>query len=237
MLEIKNLTKSYEKGKEIIKALNMKINAGEIVGFIGHNGAGKTTTIKCIVGIHDFDSGDIFIDGRSFIENPIACKKVIAYVPDNPDIYENLTGLEYLNMVADIFNISREDREKSIREYSEKFEMINALQDNISTYSRGMKQKIVLISAFIHKPKLLILDEPFVGLDPNASFELKNIMKEICNKGGAVLFSTHVLEVAENLCTNILIIKNGEIIAEGETKSIIGNRTLEEIYLENYYVK
>ncbi|QQK09055.1 ABC transporter ATP-binding protein [Miniphocaeibacter halophilus] len=237
MLEIKNLTKSYEKGKEIIKNLNIEIKSGEIVGFIGHNGAGKTTMIKCIVGIHDFEKGDIFIDGISLLEDPISCKKVMAYVPDNPDIYENLTGLEYLNMVADIFNISTEDREKYIRKYSESFEILNALQDNISTYSRGMKQKIVLISALIHNPKLLILDEPFVGLDPNASFELKKIMREICANGGAVLFSTHVLEVAQNLCTNILIIKNGEIIAEGETKAIIGKKTLEEIYLENYYVK
>lgn len=237
ILEIKNLTKSYEKGKEIIKNLNIEIKSGEIVGFIGHNGAGKTTMIKCIVGIHDFEKGDIFIDGISLLEDPISCKKVMAYVPDNPDIYENLTGLEYLNMVADIFNISTEDREKYIRKYSESFEILNALQDNISTYSRGMKQKIVLISALIHNPKLLILDEPFVGLDPNASFELKKIMREICANGGAVLFSTHVLEVAQNLCTNILIIKNGEIIAEGETKAIIGKKTLEEIYLENYYVK
>lgn len=237
ILEVKNLVKSYEKGKNIVKNIDLDIYQGDLVGFIGHNGAGKTTTIKCIVGIHEFDKGEIFINGYSVKNNPIECKKNIAYVPDNPEIYENITGLEYLNMVADIFDISSKTREIRIKKYSDEFEMYNVLKDNISTYSRGMKQKIVLISAFIHNPKFLILDEPFSGLDPNASYILKKLMKKICNNGGAILFSTHVLEVAQNLCNHILIIKEGNIIAKGKTKEIIGKKTLEEIYLESYNVK
>lgn len=237
ILEVRNLVKSYEKNKDIIKRINIDINPGDLVGFIGHNGAGKTTTIKCLVGIHKFDYGEIIIDGYSIKENPLECKKILAYVPDNPDIYENMTGLEYLNMVSDIFGISTELREERIEKYARELELYNALRDNISTYSRGMKQKIVLISAFIHTPKFLILDEPFVGLDPNASFVLKKLMKELCNNGGAILFSTHVLEVAQNLCNNILIIKEGNIIARGDTKKIVGDKSLEEIYLESYNVK
>ncbi len=236
ILEIKNLFKSYDGKNSIIKDVSFSINEGEIVGFIGHNGAGKTTIIKSIVGIHNFDKGDILIGGVNLKDNPLECKEQIAYVPDNPELYENMTGLEYLHMVSNIFKISIEDRVERIKEYSEKFEMYNSLENSISTYSRGMKQKIVIISALIHKPKLLILDEPFVGLDPNASFVLKKAMKELKKEGGSILFSTHVLEVAQNLCTNILIIKNGNIITQGETKDIIGDKTLEEIYLESYHV-
>lgn len=237
ILEVKNLIKSYEKNKPIVKNISFNIESGQLVGFIGHNGAGKTTTIKCIVGINDFENGNILIDGNSLKEDPIKCKEVISYVPDNPDIYESLTGLEYLNMVSDIFNIPVDIRKERIEDLANKLELQNALDDNISTYSHGMKQKIVLIAALIHNPRLLILDEPFVGLDPNATFVLKNIMKELCKNGGAILFSTHILEVAENLCTDIIIIKDGNIIEKGDTKDIVGSKSLEEIYMENYYEK
>ncbi len=237
ILEVKNLIKSYEKNKPIVKNISFNIESGQLVGFIGHNGAGKTTTIKCIVGINDFENGNILIDGNSLKEDPIKCKEVISYVPDNPDIYESLTGFEYLNMVSDIFNIPVDIRKERIEDLANKLELQNALDDNISTYSHGMKQKIVLIAALIHNPRLLILDEPFVGLDPNATFVLKNIMKELCKNGGAILFSTHILEVAENLCTDIIIIKDGNIIEKGDTKDIVGSKSLEEIYMENYYEK
>lgn len=237
ILEVKDLIKSYEKNRQIVKNISFNIEAGQLVGFIGHNGAGKTTTIKCIVGIVDYENGDILIDDHNLKEDPIKCKEVISYVPDNPDIYESLTGLEYLNMVSDIFNIQTDIRKEKIEDLAQKLELQNALNDNISTYSHGMKQKIVLIAALIHEPKLLILDEPFVGLDPNATFVLKNIMKDLCSKGGAILFSTHILEVVENLCTDIIIIKEGNIITKGKTKDITLSKSLEEIYMENYYEK
>ena len=214
MLKIINLSKSY-KNKKAIENISIEVNKGEVFGFIGHNGAGKTTTIKSIVGIHNFEEGDILINSKSIKENPIECKKDIAYIPDNPDIYESLTGIQYLNFIADIFKVSKNEREEKIKYYSEKFEINKALGDLISSYSHGMKQKLAIISALIHSPKVLILDEPFVGLDPKASFILKEIMKEFCNNGGCIFFSTHVLEVAEKICDKIGIIKGGKLMAYG----------------------
>ena len=212
MLKINNLSKTYKGGKKAVSNLNIEISSGDIYGFIGHNGAGKTTTIKCVVGIHDFDEGEILIDGVSVKENPIRCKSKIAYIPDNPDIYEYLTGIQYLNFIADVFKVPADVREKRIREYSEIFEITGSLGDLVLSYSHGMKQKLAIISALVHHPKLLILDEPFVGLDPKASIALKEIMRNICNEGGAIFFSTHVLDVAEKLCNKIAIRKNDELV-------------------------
>lgn len=232
MLEIKNLSKSYSGGKKAVDNLSLDVKSGEIFGFIGHNGAGKTTTIKSIVGIHEFEEGEININSISVKENPIECKKQIAYIPDNPDIYECLTGIQYLNFIADIYEVSKNEREKRVKDYSKRFEIENALGNLISSYSHGMKQKLVLISALIHKPKLLILDEPFVGLDPKAAHTLKEIMKELCREGSAIFFSTHVLEVAEKLCDRIAIIKGGNLVSYGNTKEIVGDSSLEEIFME-----
>ena len=231
MLKIINLSKSY-KNKKAIENISIEVNKGEVFGFIGHNGAGKTTTIKSIVGIHNFEEGDILINSKSIKENPIECKKDIAYIPDNPDIYESLTGIQYLNFIADIFKVSKNEREEKIKYYSEKFEINKALGDLISSYSHGMKQKLVIISALIHTPKVLILDEPFVGLDPKASFILKEIMKEFCNNGGCIFFSTHVLEVAEKICDKIGIIKGGKLMAYGKTNEVVGDKSLENIFME-----
>ena len=231
MLKIINLSKSY-KNKKAIENISIEVNKGEVFGFIGHNGAGKTTTIKSIVGIHNFEEGDILINSKSIKENPIECKKDIAYIPDNPDIYESLTGIQYLNFIADIFKVSKTEREEKIKYYSEQFEINKALGDLISSYSHGMKQKLVIISALIHSPKVLILDEPFVGLDPKASFILKEIMKEFCNNGGCIFFSTHVLEVAEKICDKIGIIKGGKLISYGKTNEVIGDKSLENIFME-----
>ena len=231
MLKIINLSKSY-KNKKAIDNISIEVNKGELFGFIGHNGAGKTTTIKSIVGIHNFEEGDILINSKSIKENPIECKKDIAYIPDNPDIYESLTGIQYLNFIADIFKVSKNEREEKIKYYSEKFEINKALGDLISSYSHGMKQKLAIISALIHSPKVLILDEPFVGLDPKASFILKEIMKEFCNNGGCIFFSTHVLEVAEKICDKIGIIKGGKLMAYGKTNEVIGDKSLENIFME-----
>ncbi|MFQ6871841.1 ABC transporter ATP-binding protein [Romboutsia timonensis] len=231
MLKIINLSKSY-KNKKAIENISIEVNKGEVFGFIGHNGAGKTTTIKSIVGIHNFEEGDILINSKSIKENPIECKKDIAYIPDNPDIYESLTGIQYLNFIADIFKVSKNEREEKIKYYSEKFEINKALGDLISSYSHGMKQKLAIISALIHSPKVLILDEPFVGLDPKASFILKEIMKEFCNNGGCIFFSTHVLEVAEKICDKIGIIKGGKLMAYGKTNEVIGDKSLENIFME-----
>ena len=231
MLKIINLSKSY-KNKKAIENISIEVNKGEIFGFIGHNGAGKTTTIKSIVGIHNFEEGDILINSKSIKENPIECKKDIAYIPDNPDIYESLTGIQYLNFIADIFKVSKNEREEKIKYYSEQFEINKALGDLISSYSHGMKQKLVIISALIHSPKVLILDEPFVGLDPKASFILKEIMREFCNNGGCIFFSTHVLEVAEKICDKIGIIKGGKLMAYGKTNEVIGDKSLENIFME-----
>ena len=231
MLKIINLSKSY-KNKKAIENISIEVNKGEVFGFIGHNGAGKTTTIKSIVGIHNFEEGDILINSKSIKENPIECKKDIAYIPDNPDIYESLTGIQYLNFIADIFKVSKNEREEKIKYYSEKFEINKALGDLISSYSHGMKQKLSIISALIHSPKVLVLDEPFVGLDPKASFILKEIMKEFCNNGGCIFFSTHVLEVAEKICDKIGIIKGGKLMAYGKTNEVIGDKSLENIFME-----
>ena len=233
MLKINNLSKTYKGGKKAVSNLNIEISSGDIYGFIGHNGAGKTTTIKCVVGIHDFDEGEILIDGVSVKENPIRCKSKIAYIPDNPDIYEYLTGIQYLNFIADVFKVPADVREKRIREYSEIFEITGSLGDLVLSYFHGMKQKLAIISALVHHPKLLILDEPFVGLDPKASIALKEIMRNICNEGGAIFFSTHVLDVAEKLCNKIAIIKNGELVVSGKMNEFVKDgETLESVFME-----
>lgn len=231
MLKIINLSKSY-KNKKAIDNISMEVKEGEIFGFIGHNGAGKTTTIKSIVGIHDFEEGDILINSKSIKKNPLECKKEIAYIPDNPDLYEALTGIGYLNFIADIFKVDKKIREERIKYYSEKFEIDKALGDLISSYSHGMKQKLAIISALIHSPKILILDEPFVGLDPKASFTLKEIMRDFCNRGGCIFFSTHVLEVAEKICDKIAIIKDGKLISCGSIDEVKGDKSLENIFME-----
>ena len=231
MLEIKNFTKRYGKGAPAVDGLTLTVNGGEIYGFIGHNGAGKSTTIKAVVGALGFEDGDIFIDGKSVKTDPIACKQVTAYIPDNPDIYDHLTGIQYLNFVCDIFSVGNERNER-IKKYASDFEIEKNLGDLISTYSHGMKQKLVLISALIHTPKLLVLDEPFVGLDPIASHRLKEIMKELCLSGSAIFFSTHVLEVAEKLCDRVGIIKGGKLVKEGTMAEIAGDKSLESLFLE-----
>jgi len=232
MLEIKNFTKIYPNGKVGAKNINITVESGDIFAFIGHNGAGKTTTIKSIVGINDITSGDILVDGISIKDSPMQVKEMIAYIPDNPDIYLQLTGLQYINFIADIFGVEQNRRKELTQKYAEIFEMTNELNSQISSYSHGMRQKLVLISAFIHEPKLLVLDEPFVGLDPKASFLVKQIMQEFVLNGGAIFFSTHVLDVAEKLCNKVAIIKNGEIIAEGNMEDIKQNSSLEEVFLE-----
>ena len=232
MLKVVNYSKVYKGNKEAVNNVSIEVEPGVIFGFIGHNGAGKTTTIKSIVGILNFDEGEIIIDGISIKEEPIKCKKIIAYIPDNPDLYDSLTGIQYLNFISDIYNVSKINRENLIKKYGEAFEITKSLGDLISSYSHGMKQKLAITSALIHRPKLLILDEPFVGLDPKASHTLKEIMKRMCSEGGAVFFSTHVLEVAEKLCNKIAIIKDGAIVASGETKKVIGDNTLENVFME-----
>ena len=232
MLKIKEFTKIYTGGKKAVDNLNLEVKAGDIYGFIGHNGAGKTTTIKAIAGVLDFKFGDIEINGISIKKKSEKCKEQMAYIPDNPDLYEHLTGIQYLNFIGDIFKIKKQEREEAIKKYGDMFEITSNLGDLISSYSHGMKQKLAIISALIHKPKLLILDEPFVGLDPKAAHILKGIMKELCKEGGAIFFSTHVLEVAEKLCNKIAIIKGGKLIASGETEKIIGNNSLEDVFME-----
>ena len=231
MLKLINFTKIYSNGKIGAKDITLTVSPGDIFAFIGHNGAGKTTTIKSIVGINDFNSGDIQINGLSMKENPIECKKLIAYVPDNPDIYNALTGIQYINLIADIFNVDKNTRTDLTNKYAKMLELDKNLNDPISTYSHGMRQKLVLISAFVHSPKLLVLDEPFVGLDPKASFTVKEIFKEFTNNGGAIFFSTHVLEVAEKICNKVAIIKDGSLIANGTMKEIKQDQTLEEVFL------
>lgn len=232
MLRINNFSKVYSNGKYGAKNINLEVKSGDIFAFIGQNGAGKTTTIKSIVGINDLTEGDILINNISIKTNPLEAKKCIAYVPDNPDIYNSLTGLQYINLVADIFKVEKENRQKITNNLAEEFEIVNELNNPISTYSHGMKQKLVLISAFVHSPKLLILDEPFVGLDPKASFKVKEIMKDFAKNGGAIFFSTHILEVAEKLCNKVAIIKNGEIIANGTMAQIKKDKSLENVFLE-----
>ena len=231
MLRIENLTKKFGD-KKAVDSLSLHIEPGEIYGFIGHNGAGKTTTIKSIVGILKFDEGEILVDGMSVKENPIECKKKIAYIPDNPVLYEFMTGISYLNFIADIYNVSSQDRTERIKKYGDLLELTDDLAQPISAYSHGMKQKLAIISAWIHNPKLIIMDEPFVGLDPKSSHILKEMMRDVCDKGGAIFFSTHVLEVAEKLCDKIAIIKNGQLIKSGTMEEVKGDESLEAVFLE-----
>nr|WP_300834459.1 ABC transporter ATP-binding protein [uncultured Acetatifactor sp.] len=232
MLEIKNLTKTYKGGKTAVDDLSLTVRAGDIYGFIGHNGAGKTTTIKAVVGIHDFDKGEIRVDGKDVRTQSLACKKAMAYIPDNPDIYEYLTGIQYLNFLADIYQVPGKEREERIRREAEDFGIYSVLGDLVSTYSHGMRQKLALTGALIHEPKLLVLDEPFVGLDPEASLLLKRKMHAFCEKGSAIFFSTHVLEVAEKLCNRIAVISGGKLIVEGDTKELTRDKSLEDVFME-----
>ncbi len=231
MLRIEHLTKTYG-GKRAVDDLSLHILPGEIYGFIGHNGAGKTTTIKAACGILQYDSGEIYVDGISIKENPLVCKSKLAYIPDNPDLYEFMTGIQFLNFVADIFGVSASDRQSRIRRYADAFELTADLAQPVSAYSHGMKQKLAIISALIHEPKLIIMDEPFVGLDPKASHLLKEMMREICDGGGAIFFSTHVLEVAEKLCDKVAIIKGGRLIKSGTMEEVKGDTSLETVFLE-----
>jgi ABC-2 type transport system ATP-binding protein len=232
MLEIRHFSKSYGGDKKAADDVSLTVTSGDIYGFIGHNGAGKSTTIRAVVGVLDFTEGEIYIDGHSVKDEPIACKQVTAYIPDNPDLYESLTGIQYLNFIADVFGIDAAEREKRIRYYADTFEITDALGDLIGSYSHGMKQKVAIISALIHEPKLLVLDEPFVGLDPKATFTLKEIMRDMCARGAAVFFSTHVLDVAEKLCNKVAIIKHGKIIDSGTMEEITEGHSLEETFLE-----
>ena len=231
MLKIENFTKKYGE-KKAVDHLSLHIEKGNIYGFIGHNGAGKTTTLKSVVGIMEFEEGEIYIDGQSIKQNPLACKKQMAYIPDNPDLYEYLTGIKYLNFIADVYGVSQQDRTERIEKYADLFELTDSLKEPISAYSHGMKQKLVIISAWIHEPKLILMDEPFVGLDPKASHLLKGMMRELCDRGGAIFFSTHVLEVAEKLCDKIAIIKGGKLLVAGNTQEVVGNEPAEPVFLE-----
>lgn len=232
MLKINNYSKNYGGSKKAVDDLTLEVKPGEIFGFIGHNGAGKTTTIKSIVGILDFEQGDILIDNISIKKDAISCKQKIAYIPDNPDIYEQLTGIQYLEFISNIYKIDKVKSKEVIEKYAKEFEIYDNLSDIISSYSHGMKQKLVIIGALIHNPKLLVLDEPFVGLDPKASFKLKEIMKELCSNGSSIFFSSHVLEVVEKLCHKIAIIKGGKLVKYGTVEEIKGDKTLENVFLE-----
>ena len=231
MLKIEHLTKSFGE-KKAVDDLSLEINRGEIYGFIGHNGAGKTTTLKSVCGIQSFDGGEITLDGISITADPISFKKQIAYIPDNPDLYDFMTGIKYLNFIADIFGVSEKEREEKIKKYAGIFELTDDLNEPISAYSHGMKQKLAIISAWLHSPRLIIMDEPFVGLDPKASHSLKEMMREVCDAGGAIFFSTHVLEVAEKLCDKVAIIKNGKLIKSGTMEEVKGDESLEKVFLE-----
>ena len=231
MLYIEHLTKTFGE-KKAVDDLSLHIAPGEIYGFIGHNGAGKTTTLKSVVGIQQFDSGRITIGGHSIQDDPIACKKMLAYIPDNPDLYEFMTGIQYLNFIADVFGVDAETRRSRIRKYAELFALTDDLAQPIAAYSHGMKQKLAIISAWLHEPKLILMDEPFVGLDPKAAHILKGMMREVCDAGGAIFFSTHVLEVAEKLCDKVAIIKGGKLIRSGTMEEVKGDDSLEEVFLE-----
>lgn len=231
MLEIKGLTKCYGD-KKAVDDLSLHIAPGMIYGFIGHNGAGKTTTLKAAVGILDFDAGEILIDGTSIASDPLACKRKLAYIPDNPDLYDYMSGIKYLNFICDIFGVSAEDRRERIAKYADLFDLTDDLAQPISAYSHGMKQKLAIISAWVHAPKLIIMDEPFVGLDPKAAHILKGMMRELCDNGGAIFFSTHVLEVAEKLCDQVAIIKGGKLIRSGTMSEVKGDDSLEDVFLE-----
>lgn len=232
MLAIKNLTKIYKGGKRAVDNLSIEVKPGDIYGFIGHNGAGKTTTIKAVAGIMDFNEGEIWIDGHSVKEEPELCKSKIAYIPDNPDLYEHLTGIQYLNFIGDIFAVSKEDRNERGKKYADAFEITGNLGDLISSYSHGMKQKLAIISALIHRPRLFILDEPFVGLDPRAALILKEVMRECCKDGGAIFFSTHVLDVAEKLCNKVAIVKGGRLVLSGDMEALVKEGSLEDVFME-----
>ena len=231
MLKIAHLTKTFGE-KKAVDDLSLEIAPGEIYGFIGHNGAGKTTTLKSVVGIQQFDAGEITIGGISLKKDPLACKRQLAYIPDNPDLYDFMTGIKYLNFIADIFGVSAADRQERIRNYADLFELTDDLAQPIAAYSHGMKQKLAILSAWIHTPKLIIMDEPFVGLDPKASHLLKGMMREVCDGGGAIFFSTHVLEVAEKLCDKVAIIKAGKLIRSGTMEEVKGDDSLEDVFLE-----
>lgn len=231
MLKISGLTKTYGK-KVAVDNLNIEIKSGEIYGFIGHNGAGKTTTIKSCCGLMKFDQGEILIDGMSIKEKPMECKRIISYLPDNPDLYDFMTGIKYLNFIADVYFMSKTEREEQIKKYADMFEITDSLSQPINSYSHGMKQKLALISALMHKPKLLLMDEPFVGLDPKASHLVKEEMRRLCENGSAIFFSTHVLEVAEKLCDKIAIIQKGKLIISGPTQEVRGNSSLENVFLD-----
>ncbi len=231
MLKIEHLTKTYGE-KRAVDDLSLHIRPGEIYGFIGHNGAGKTTTLKAVVGILQFDAGEITIDGKSSKNEPLACKREIAYIPDNPDLYDFMSGIKYLNFIADIFGVSAADRQVRIRDYAARFELTDDLAQPIAAYSHGMKQKLAIIAAWLHQPKLIIMDEPFVGLDPKAAHLLKGMMRELCGRGGAIFFSTHVLEVAEKLCDKVAIIKSGRLIRSGTMEEVKGDDSLEQVFLE-----
>ena len=231
MVEIKGLCKSYDN-KRVVDNLDLTINDGEIYGFIGHNGAGKTTTIKCLIGILSFEKGEILIDGLSIKDKPIECKRKIAYIPDNPDLYNYMSGVDYLNFIGDVFNVANEERVKRIDKYAGIFELTDSLANPISSYSHGMRQKLAIIAAWLHEPDLIVMDEPFVGLDPKASHDLKVMMREFCDRGGSIFFSTHVLEVAEKLCDKVAIIKQGELIKSGTMEEVKGDSSLESVFLE-----
>ena len=231
MLKIEHLTKTYGE-KKAVDDLTLHIAPGEIYGFIGHNGAGKTTTLKSVVGILQFDEGEILINGKSIRTAPLDCKREFAYIPDNPDLYDYMSGIKYLNFIADIFGVCAADRKERIRKYSELFELTADLAQPIAAYSHGMKQKLAIIAAWLHSPKLIIMDEPFVGLDPKASHLLKGMMREVCDEGGAIFFSTHVLEVAEKLCDKVAIIKGGRLVRSGTMEEVKGDDSLEEVFLE-----
>ena len=231
MIEIKNVTKKYGD-KKAVDNVAFKVNDGDIFAFIGHNGAGKTTLIKAIVGIHDFDEGDILIDGKSIKEDPVACKKIMAYVPDNPETYEKMKAIDYINFICDMYEVDNETRTTNIKKYARLFDMEDKLNDTIESYSHGMKQKIVLISALAHNPKILIMDEPFVGLDPKAVFDIKEVLYEMVKEKKIVFYSTHILDVAEKLCSNVAIIKNGKLIKNGTMKEIKGDKSLEKVFME-----
>ena len=231
MLKIEHLTKAYGE-KKAVDDLNLHIAPGEIYGFIGHNGAGKTTTLKSVAGILQFDAGEIYIDGMPIKENPLECKRRFAYIPDNPDLYDYMTGIKYLNFIADIFGVGANERQARIRKYADAFELTADLAQPIAAYSHGMKQKLAIISAWLHQPKLILMDEPFVGLDPKASHLLKEMMREVCDEGGAIFFSTHVLEVAEKLCDKVAIIKSGRLIRSGTMEEVKGDESLEDVFLE-----
>ena len=231
MLKIDHLTKTYGE-KKAIDDLSLHIRAGEIYGFIGHNGAGKTTTLKAVAGLLQFDAGEIIVNGKSIRTQPLDCKRDMAYIPDNPDLYEYMTGIKYLNFIADIFGVDAQTRQERIRKYADLFELTADLAQPIAAYSHGMKQKLAIISAWLHDPKLIIMDEPFVGLDPKAAHTLKGMMRELCDAGGAIFFSTHVLEVAEKLCDKVAIIKGGKLIRSGTMEEVKGDDSLEEVFLE-----